>query len=206
MKLSTGLSPSGSSTLLERSHPTPMGVMYSFWTPQGLYRITWSSPSALGANRYPVGGGSDLQRQIADFDRAIAAYFDGDCGLLDSVQVDPATWTPFFATVYRICRDIPAGETLTYGQLAERAGSPRAARAVGQAMATNRTILVIPCHRVVASGGRLGGYGGPGGLETKRWLIDHEKQFMGKLPSRGRSANPSPESEPLGRRSPTPPA
>ena len=157
-------------------HPFPMGGMLSFWTPRGLHRIGWNEPLSDADGRvHPSDGDSQVRERIAHFDDALAAYFRGDCALLDAVEADSSEWTPFFTAVYRICRASPAGETLTYGQLAARAGSPRAARAVGQAMATNRLILVIPCHRVVASGGRLGGYGGPGGLDTKRWLLDHER-------------------------------
>lgn len=178
-------------TVTEAAHATPMGEMRSFWTPGGLHRITWSStsPSSLSANRKPgpIRGRPELERRIGEFEQALAAYFAGQCGSLNSVAVDPASWPPFFAEVYRVCRDIPPGEALTYAQVAERAGSSRAARAVGQAMATNRVILVIPCHRVVASGGRLGGYGGPGGLSTKRWLLDHEQQSTGKRPCRTES-------------------
>jgi methylated-DNA-[protein]-cysteine S-methyltransferase len=69
---------------------------------------------------------------------------------------------------------------MTYGELAAKAGSPRAARAVGSCMARNRIPLVIPCHRVVPSGGRLGSFSAPGGSETKRRLIDMERQSSGK--------------------------
>jgi len=72
-------------------------------------------------------------------------------------------------------REVPWGETVSYGELAEMAGAPGAARAVGTTMATNPVPLVIPCHRVVASGGRIGGYGGGlHGVATKRALLARE--------------------------------
>ena len=76
----------------------------------------------------------------------------------------------------RVERPTPfrVGETLTYGQLAKLAGSPHAARAVGGAMARNRWPLIVPCHRVVGSSGKLTGYSGEGGLKTKHWLLEHE--------------------------------
>jgi methylated-DNA-[protein]-cysteine S-methyltransferase len=67
---------------------------------------------------------------------------------------------------------VPFGEVVTYGELATRAGNPRAFRAVGSAMATNPLPIVVPCHRVLRTGGKLGGYGG--GLDAKRWLLHHE--------------------------------
>jgi methylated-DNA-[protein]-cysteine S-methyltransferase len=72
------------------------------------------------------------------------------------------------------CRRIPPGQTLTYGQLAARVGRPRAARAVGRVMATNRFPLIVPCHRVVAAGGVLGGFSAPQGLAMKKRLLAAE--------------------------------
>jgi len=69
------------------------------------------------------------------------------------------------------CRRIPYGQTLTYGQLAAKAGSPRAARAVGQCMAANRVPLIVPCHRVVPSTGGIGPFSAPGGSRTKQRLL-----------------------------------
>lgn len=78
----------------------------------------------------------------------------------------------FHRRVWTEAAKIPFGETLTYGDLAERAGNPRAARAVGSAMASNSLPILVPCHRVIGSNGRLGGFGG--GLDMKRWLLKHE--------------------------------
>jgi methylated-DNA-[protein]-cysteine S-methyltransferase len=78
--------------------------------------------------------------------------------------------SPFFRRVYEVVRRIPAGQTLTYGEVARAAGRPGAARAVGNAMAQNQLCLFVPCHRVVGTGG-LGGYSGAGGLATKRRLL-----------------------------------
>ena len=75
-------------------------------------------------------------------------------------------------------RAIPYGEVRSYGELALQAGSPRAARAVGQVMAANPLPIIIPCHRVIAARGLLGGYSGGGGLVTKSWLLDFERQSV----------------------------
>jgi methylated-DNA-[protein]-cysteine S-methyltransferase len=87
---------------------------------------------------------------------------------------------PFSKRVLAACRKIPYGRTQSYAELAVVAGSPRAARAVGRAMATNPLPLVIPCHRVLGSGGKLGGYSAAGGLSLKRRLLDLEGADHGR--------------------------
>lgn len=86
-----------------------------------------------------------------------------------TVPADLSAATPFHRKVLAALARVPYGRTVTYGQLAARAGRPRAARAVGQAMANNPVPLIFPCHRVVAAGGGLGGFGG--GLDLKRRLL-----------------------------------
>jgi methylated-DNA-[protein]-cysteine S-methyltransferase len=83
----------------------------------------------------------------------------------------------FCARVYRAVLAIPLGQTRTYAWVAAKAGKPKAARAVGQLMKRNPFPLLIPCHRVVASGGKAGGYSGPGGVAAKRRLIELERQI-----------------------------
>jgi methylated-DNA-[protein]-cysteine S-methyltransferase len=83
--------------------------------------------------------------------------------------------SPFARRVVEACRRIPWGQVRTYGQLAAVCGSPGAARAVGSVMAKNRFPLVVPCHRVLAAGGELGGYSAPSGLRMKRRLLEMER-------------------------------
>jgi methylated-DNA-[protein]-cysteine S-methyltransferase len=104
----------------------------------------------------------------------LKAYAAGEVEGFPDIAVDVGPQTPFARRVTACCRSIPPGQTLSYAQVAAKAGSPGAARAVGQCMATNRIPLVIPCHRVVQSGGGLGGYSAPGGLDLKRRLLDME--------------------------------
>lgn len=92
----------------------------------------------------------------------------------DTIPLSLGHLTPFGKRVLTACRDIPWGQVLTYGELAAKAGSPNAARAIGNVMANNRFPLVVPCHRVVGSGGSLGGYSAPGGVATKRQLLLRE--------------------------------
>ncbi len=84
-------------------------------------------------------------------------------------------WTPFQRKVYEALLKIPKGQVRTYAQIARMIGRPKAARAVGQALKRNRWAPEIPCHRVIASDGTLGGYSAPGGLAAKRRLLRREK-------------------------------
>jgi methylated-DNA-[protein]-cysteine S-methyltransferase len=101
----------------------------------------------------------------------IRSYFDGDLEALDAIQVDPGG-TPFQRLVWNALRTIPPGRTESYGGLAAKIGRPNACRAVGLANGQNPISLVIPCHRVIGSDGKLTGYGG--GLNRKKWLLEHE--------------------------------
>lgn len=103
---------------------------------------------------------------------ALAAYFAGDLHAIDTLPVETAG-TPFQREVWRALREIPCGTTVSYGELARRIGRPAAVRAVGMANGSNPIGVVVPCHRVIGSNGSLTGYGG--GIERKRWLLDHER-------------------------------
>lgn len=93
----------------------------------------------------------------------------------DDVVVDMSDRTSFQRKVLEACRAIPRGETRTYGQLAKAAGRPGAARAVGSVMASNRTPLIIPCHRVVLASGGVGHFSAPRGEAMRRRLLELEK-------------------------------
>ncbi len=107
--------------------------------------------------------------------RALQAYFDGNLNALDEVQIATGG-TPFQREVWNALRSIPAGTTISYGQLAERIGRAGASRAVGAANGANPVPIVVPCHRVIGANGTLTGYGG--GLAHKKWLLDHEARFV----------------------------
>jgi methylated-DNA-[protein]-cysteine S-methyltransferase len=115
----------------------------------------------LEPNRNPNG--------LAD---AIGRYFAGDIHVIDGLLVETGG-TPFQREVWRALRRIPCGTTVSYAELAERIHRPAAVRAVGLANGSNPVGVVIPCHRVIGSDGSLTGYGG--GIERKRWLLEHEK-------------------------------
>lgn len=102
---------------------------------------------------------------------AIGRYFAGELGAIEALPVQTAG-TPFQRKVWRALREIPCGVTASYAQLAARIGQPTAVRAVGLANGANPVGVVVPCHRVIGSDGSLTGYGG--GIERKRWLLQHE--------------------------------
>jgi methylated-DNA-[protein]-cysteine S-methyltransferase len=102
---------------------------------------------------------------------AIRAYFAGDLTAIDGLPV-ATRGTEFERIVWRALRDIPCGETCSYGEIARRIGRPSAVRAVGLANSRNPVGIVVPCHRVIGANGALTGYAG--GIERKRWLLAHE--------------------------------
>lgn len=108
--------------------------------------------------------------------RQLERYFHGQPVSFDDVELEAPPRTSFQERIIKATRRIPFGKTLSYGELAQRAGFARAARAVGTVMSTNRFPIVIPCHRVVGSGGKLGGYSAPQGLGLKSRLLAMEAE------------------------------
>lgn len=104
----------------------------------------------------------------------ITKYAAGEPTDLSDIPVAIGDRTLFQQAVLKACQAVPWGDTLSYAGLAKAAGRPKSARAVGNVMATNRTPLLIPCHRIVASGGKLGGFTAPGGVDTKQRLLKLE--------------------------------
>jgi methylated-DNA-[protein]-cysteine S-methyltransferase len=116
---------------------------------------------------------ADEQLLVDTLDR-IVQFLNGAKDNFADVPISLEHLSPFQRRVVAACRAIPRGGTKSYGLLAAAAGSPGAARAVGQVMATNRYPILVPCHRVVAAGGRLGGFSAPQGLSLKRQLLAFE--------------------------------
>jgi len=147
---------------------TPLGPFRFHWAPDGTLLaldLPGRGPAGATGGRRPAGAPprSAVRAWLRAFLQGRGSDFPGRWEL-------PGR-SSFARRVYRRLCAVPAGRTLTYGELARRAGAPGAARAVGQIMARNPLPRVVPCHRVVATGG-LGGYGG--GLELKRALLERE--------------------------------
>jgi methylated-DNA-[protein]-cysteine S-methyltransferase len=156
--------------------PSPVGDLLVAVTPRGLIRL------AYNAEEHADEILEELARRVsprvveapAALDvvrRELDDYFEGKRTSFD-IPVDWRLHDGFSRRVLRATARIPFGKVLTYAEVAAKAGSPRAYRAAGNALGSNRMPIVVPCHRVVASGGKLGGY--TGGLERKEYLLELE--------------------------------
>ena len=168
--------------------PSALGWLAVQWRDRQLCALVFgwkSGAEAAGAlqdvARVPVAGWYDIGQdpkaagvEIRRFAKRIQAYAEGRRDDFLDIPVALDAVTDFQRRVLQQCRSIPYGQTLTYGELAAKAGFSGAARAVGGVMAGNRVPLVIPCHRVVGSSGLLRGYSGAGGVAMKQRLLDLE--------------------------------
>ncbi len=167
--------------------PSPIGVMLLASEGDGALRaLDWEDHAARMEALLRRQYGQDLKLREgtapAALRRALAAYFDGALGALDTVPVVTAG-TPFQRQVWAALRRIPTGTTLSYGALAARIGRPAAVRAVAAANGANPVSIVVPCHRVIGADAKLTGYGG--GLARKRWLLAHEGALPAQQAGRG---------------------
>jgi methylated-DNA-[protein]-cysteine S-methyltransferase len=144
--------------------------------------VAFALPAASDADtaaqlrrRHPGAAPAEPPLQIAAAIAEVQRLLAGETADLSSVPVDLSGVPPFEQRVYALLREVGPGATITYGELAERAGSPGAARAVGAAMGRNPVPVIIPCHRVLAGGGRSGGFSAPGGVTTKFRLLEIER-------------------------------
>ena len=160
---------------------SPLGWIAQVGHGNVLGRVTFAHPSADAAIRAldtKLLENARLGKWNDSLVQRLQAYTRGTPVDFADVQLDLQRLTDFQRRVVRHCRNIPYGKTVTYGQLAAKAGSPRAARAVGNCMANNRFPLIVPCHRVVSAAGRMGGFSAPGGTRLKERLLALEaRQF-----------------------------
>ena len=155
---------------------TPIGETFIVTDAAGALRsIDWSDHAGRLHRRLERQYGPGLEVSEAEAPsaarRAVEAYFAGELAALDAVRTE-AAGTEFQRDVWRALREIPLGETTSYGELARRIGRPKAVRAVGMANGANPIPVVVPCHRVIGADASLTGFGG--GLDRKRWLLAHE--------------------------------
>ena len=162
------------------------------WGGAGITRFQLPASSAAGAERHllrrvPGARRGEAAPEIAAIIEAVQRYFNGEAVDFSDVPLDLGAQEPFFARIYAALRRVGWGETTTYGALAKQLGAgPEAARDVGQAMARNPVPLIIPCHRVLAAGGKLGGFSAPGGAQTKAHMLELEGIRTGPLePAQG---------------------
>ena len=141
----------------------------------GLRRVYWPGEKAPRGAEFArlTEAPPKVARLLKITAKQLAEYFSGR-RVRFTAQLDLSSLNPFAKKVLRALARVPYGRTITYGQLAKRVGSGDAARAVGNVMAQNPVPIIVPCHRVVASGGSLGGFSAPGGLALKRRLLSLE--------------------------------
>ncbi len=155
---------------------TPLGWVGVLASDRGIRKLVLPTPSPQEAveGLQPEARDAELApERFTELRSRVEALFSGEYAALDDQPLDLDDASPFFRRAWQACRTIPRGETRSYAWLAAQAGSPRAMRAAGQAMARNPVALIIPCHRVIGSDGGLHGYGG--GLDLKQRLLDVER-------------------------------
>ncbi len=178
-----------------------MAAQYGFTlfdTAIGLCGLVWDEDGIAGVQLPEGSQAATRSRLLLRFPKAeflgpppelelaisgIRAVIEGEPTDLSEVPLNLAGLTAFDRKVYEAAKSIPFGSTATYGDIAARIGDPGAARAVGRALGRNPYPIIIPCHRVLAAGTKLGGFSAPGGVETKQKLLRAEGIIAGEQPS-----------------------
>lgn len=157
-----------------------------FDTPIGRCGIGWSA-AGISSVRLPPAFGRPAPTPVPANVRRV---LDAMMALLDGSVIDDLSWVPvdldgvgtFDRAVYQVARTVPPGAVVTYGEVARRIGHASEAREVGKALGRNPVPIVVPCHRVVAANGKLGGFSAPGGASTKQRLLALEGAITPTLP------------------------
>jgi O-6-methylguanine DNA methyltransferase len=166
--------------IAEATMATPLGPIHLEFSAKGLKNLILAGKDDI--SRSGLKGSTPdssslpeetLQKWRNQLAQALEKYFAGEPVSFQDLPLD-LQGSPFHLQVWRELRKVPPGETVSYQELARRLGKPKAARAVGQACGANPIPLIVPCHRVIAANGKLGGFSS--GLERKRWLLLHEKE------------------------------
>jgi methylated-DNA-[protein]-cysteine S-methyltransferase len=169
-----------------------------FDTAIGRCGLAWSARGVMGVQlpeadaaktrdrllqRFPEALEAKPEAEVKRAEDAIVLLLRGEPSDLSAIPLDMNSVPPFHRRVYDAARKLRYGTTATYGSLAEQIGAQGAARAVGQALARNPFALIVPCHRVVASNGKMGGFSADGGVGTKRRLLAIEGVELQKTPN-----------------------
>lgn len=155
---------------------TPLGMFYAAASEAGLVNTDFGVPlDEFLAQLDPLARAvrDETDTSLVAVGAQLAEYFAGERKRFD-LPLDMSGMRPFQQRVLQAALRIPAGVVWTYGQLARVIGEPQASRAVGRALGSNPIPVIIPCHRVIGSDGKLRGYGAGAGLPTKRWLLEWE--------------------------------
>jgi len=158
---------------------TPIGPCGLAWGERGLIGVSLPESSAEATRarmqrRFPEATGGAPPPEVLDARDRILALLSGETADLSPIRLDLGRVGDFERRLYEALRAVPPGRTVSYGELAVILGEPGGAQAVGQAMGRNPWPIVVPCHRVVGSGGKLGGFSAPGGTRTKLRILEIE--------------------------------
>jgi methylated-DNA-[protein]-cysteine S-methyltransferase len=166
------------------------GAFFLFGTPLGRCALVWRGHAIVGASlperddaamrgslsrRFPGSVEADAPPFVRSAADRVARHFSGDAQDFSDLPLDFRQASAFERAVYAAALAIPCGETRTYGDLARAVGQPQAAQAVGIALGRNPVPILVPCHRILAGGGRAGGFSAPGGVATKFAILDVER-------------------------------
>jgi len=159
---------------------TPLGACGLVWSPAGIAGLqlperTTDATRARVRRRWPEAVETVPPPHIQSaIDRVLKLLADGKTDLSD-IPLDLSAAPEFNRKVYAVARAIPPGQTLTYGEIAKRIGAqPQEAREVGAALGKNPIAIIVPCHRVLAANGKMGGFSATGGVDTKRRILEIE--------------------------------
>ena len=157
---------------------TPVGWICAVLRNGQLHELTFghaSPEAAFRAIKHSDAVPSEPRKPLRHLIRRLQSFLQRPKDDFLDVEINLEKYTEFQRAIVQGCRVVPIGQTVSYGELAKTAGYPKAARAVGQVMACNRFPLIVPCHRVIASGGSIGGFSARHGVRMKRLLLDLEQ-------------------------------
>jgi methylated-DNA-[protein]-cysteine S-methyltransferase len=167
---------------------TAVGHCGIAWNARGIVGVQLPEPTesktrARLQRRHPDAREAPAPSHVQQVIDDIADLLRGEDREFSGVALDVEGLSPFQQAVYAIARTIPAGATLSYGEIAARLGDRSQAREVGEAMGQNPFPIIVPCHRVLAAGGKVGGFSAPGGITTKLRLLEIEGAQVGDAPT-----------------------
>jgi methylated-DNA-[protein]-cysteine S-methyltransferase len=164
---------------------TPIGTCAIAWSEAGIsgFQLPEASPASTARRIRDRHGAeeADPPEEVRTAMADVVALLEGEDRDLLDIHVDLGDAPEFHRRVYEIARKIPPGSTMTYGEIASRLGDPGAARAVGQALGKNPVAVIVPCHRVLAAGGRAGGFSAHTGTRLKLRMLEIERRHS-KVP------------------------
>ena len=169
----------GTATRYSCTVASPVGPLTLVTDGTAIVELSWDGDRNDHQPSLARGAATDPTHPVlAQAVRELEEYFAGERRAFE-VGVG-AAGTEFQQRAWQVLRSIPYGETISYGEQARRLGNPRAVRAVGGANGRNPVGIIVPCHRVIGADGSLTGFGG--GVDVKRWLLDHEQAVLHALP------------------------